>query len=51
MSYDKLAKYFGQIKDRDVEIKKNTVFKGNEREWCLIVYSVRSAMDAVDYGL
>ena len=51
MSYDTLVKYFRQIKDRDVEIKKNTVFEGNERKWCLTVYSIRSAMDAVDYGL
>ena len=37
--YDKMIKHLEELEEREVEVKKNTVYKGPEQEWCITVYS------------
>ena len=49
--YEAIIKYLSEINEGEVEIKRNTVYEGVEREWCITVYSIQSATDTVDYKL
>ena len=44
-SYDKIVKYFGELEEGEVELKKKMVYDGPEEEWCITMYSVRLAIE------
>ena len=38
--YEAIIKYLSGINEGEVEIKRNIVYEGVEREWCITVYSI-----------
>ena len=38
--YEAMIKYLSGINEGGVEIKRNIVYEGVEREWCITVYSI-----------
>jgi len=50
-SYDTIMKYLRKIGDGEVEVKKNMVYKGSERKWCITIHSMKSTVEEVDFGL
>jgi len=49
--YEAMMKHRGNIQEGEVEIKRNMVYEGKEKEWCITVYSTQSSTESVDYSL
>ena len=49
--YNKIMTILGEVQSGELEVKRNIVYEGNEKQLCVTVYSVKSAVEKVDFGL
>jgi len=49
--YEKMMIKLGEGEKGEIKVKRNMVYEGDEKEWCVTVHSVRSAAEKIDFGL
>ena len=49
--YEQTCKNIGKVNGDEIELKKELVYKGNEREWCITIHSMRSVKEKVDMAM
>jgi len=49
--YEKMMIKLGEGEKGEIEVKRNMVYEGDEKEWCVTVHSVRSAAEKINFGL
>ena len=49
--YKKICQQIGRINNRELELKKETVYEGNKNKWCNTLHRISSMKEILDFAM